>query len=403
MVVVHQLATTQSIFLPGFFSGPFATLAGGAGGAGGVDGAAGAIGLGVGGEAFFDPGPSSYASGSDHCGGIVRTVVSLVSGTGAISTSPELAGSVVPVDVAVSKGGAIAVASAGFADPNQITVNIRTRAPSLAVYSDAWRAEQSCVSPASINAPDAPTTAVAFDPLTDRLVAQTREPAALWIYDTNLDREFVIGLGEDSVLDTGHEIFHRDGGGGIACASCHPEGTEDGHVWRFDSVGARRTQALDAGIQGTEPFHWGGEFANLPALIGDVLVHRMGGPEESAERMLALQDYLFGLPRRPALRDAHDPAALRGKALFDANEVGCAGCHAGGKFTNNLSLSIGKGATTQVPSLIGVGMRAPFMHDGCAQTLSERFDPACGGSAHGDTSRLSPGDLDDLSAYLESL
>jgi cytochrome c peroxidase len=58
----------------------------------------------------------------------------------------------------------------------------------------------------------------------------------------------------------------------------------------------------------------------------------------------------------------------------------------------------------QVPSLVSIGYRAPFMHNGCAKTLAARFDPACGGGeAHGHTSDLTPEQVGDLVAYLESL
>jgi cytochrome c peroxidase len=58
----------------------------------------------------------------------------------------------------------------------------------------------------------------------------------------------------------------------------------------------------------------------------------------------------------------------------------------------------------QVPSLIGVAYRAPFIHTGCAATLRDRFDPSCGGGdKHGHTSQLDGGQIDDLVAYLETL
>jgi hypothetical protein len=66
---------------------------------------------------------------------------------------------------------------------------------------------------------------------------------------------------------------------------------------------------------------------------------------------------------------------------------------------------VGTGRAYQVSSLLGVSWRAPFMHDGCATTLSERFaSPSCsGGDKHGSTSALAASELDDLVAYLESL
>jgi hypothetical protein len=43
------------------------------------------------------------------------------------------------------------------------------------------------------------------------------------------------------------------------------------------------------------------------------------------------------------------------------------------------------------------------MHDGCAKTLLDRFDPACGGTEHGHPELLDEAGLADLIAYLETL
>jgi cytochrome c peroxidase len=56
---------------------------------------------------------------------------------------------------------------------------------------------------------------------------------------------------------------------------------------------------------------------------------------------------------------------------------------------------------------VGVGARGPFMHNGCAPTLRDRFakgnDQCTGGDKHGVTSQLSTEDIDDLVNYLETL
>lgn len=57
-----------------------------------------------------------------------------------------------------------------------------------------------------------------------------------------------------------------------------------------------------------------------------------------------------------------------------------------------------------MPSLRGVALRLPLLHNGCADTLEKRFDPSCGGGdMHGTTSQLSASELKDLVAYLGSL
>jgi len=44
------------------------------------------------------------------------------------------------------------------------------------------------------------------------------------------------------------------------------------------------------------------------------------------------------------------------------------------------------------------------MHDGCGETLTERFTGACGGGdLHGKTAQLDPVQLADLVMYLETL
>jgi cytochrome c peroxidase len=214
-----------------------------------------------------------------------------------------------------------------------------------------------------------------------------------------------VQLPGESRADTGHDLFHRDAGGGIACASCHPEGGEDGRTWRFKGTGERRTQALHVGLRDTAPFHWNGDLPGVGELMTQVFVGRMGGVRESAPRVSALSEWLFALKAPASIRDASDEAAQRGKALFRSADVGCNTCHSGDKLTDNQSVVIDTATNVklQVPSLVAIGYRAPFMHNGCAATLADRFNPACGGDAHGNTSGLSDDQRTDLIAYLESL
>jgi hypothetical protein len=298
------------------------------------------------------------------------------------------------VDVAVGNDGTIAVANGAFSAlfGTQSFVQFYSASASIAPGD--------CGVPLVRTDFVGTVTSVAFDE-SGRLLTLTREPSTLWI-NGRPHETWSIPLGGADVTDTGHELFHADTGSNIACASCHAEGTDDGHVWNFSDVGARRTQPLDVGLAGLEPFHWDGSLVTFGSLVHEVFERRMGGPSETSERITALERYVHSLGRRPALRVA-DEASERGKLLFETEEIGCAACHSGPKFTNGLTESIGKGNATQVPSLIGVSTRAPLMHDGCAKTLRDRFDPVCGGERHGDIDELDESDLDDLIAYLETL
>jgi hypothetical protein len=237
------------------------------------------------------------------------------------------------------------------------------------------------------------------------LLVQTREPASIQVLTTGNLHDVV--LSHDSRADTGHDIFHTDAGGGIACASCHPEGGDDGRVWTFRNkqgvLEVRRTQNLRGGVMATAPFHWNGDLKSMGTLMEEVFVQRMQGPRLGDDYVKVLGKWIDTIPALPKLPVRDVVAVERGKALFGA--TGCTSCHNGALLTNNTSVDVGTGRALQVPSLRGVGWRAPFMHDGCAATLRARFDGKCGGTGdkHGATSKLTPGQIDDLVAFVETL
>lgn len=238
------------------------------------------------------------------------------------------------------------------------------------------------------------------------VVVQSRHPATLFIYpNDSQDYLFAVPLSNDSRNDTGHTIFHMNTGANVACASCHPEGGEDAQVWNFECVGPRRTQSLRFGLRGTEPLHWDGDMDSLDTLMNQVFVGRMAGGVPRRDQLIALGTWLNGM-RPPPSSPASDPVAVeRGRQLFANPTVGCQSCHSGNKFTDNRSYDVGTGQPLQVPSLIGLANRAPYMHTGCAATLHQRFSrlECGGGDKHGFTSTLSTQEIDDLVAYLETL
>ncbi|MET0389761.1 MAG: c-type cytochrome [Polyangiales bacterium] len=291
----------------------------------------------------------------------------------------------------------------GTGEPGEVSTVVRYDVSGL---SDAIQKSDGCHSPTIVQQLPSPATAVAYLP-DGGLVAQTREPAVLWMIESPSSTTGLpptkIALGGGSAFDTGHELFHRDAGAGVACASCHLEGGDDGHVWHFVGQGARRTQSIDVGLEGTAPFHWIGDMSDVATLMEHVFVGRMGGVHQTPERAGALEHWMYAIQPPVPLRASDDLAATRGKALF-AGEAECAKCHSGAKLTNNETVDVGTGLPLQVPSLVGVAYRSPWLHNGCANTLRDRFIAACGGGdAHGHTEQLTSTQLDDLTAYLETL
>lgn len=338
-------------------------------------------------------GAAGYYESSDVCaGGIVHGTVSIVD---PVTDTPQTGTLALPLivgasDVAVSPDGAqVAVVSSGNSWPVA-----GQRLPNVMIMSLAGLgATDPCAMNGETTSGEA--TSVAFDGQ-GRVVVQSREPAQLEVIGGS-----TIRLSDDSRADTGVALFDMNSGFGVACASCHPEGRDDGRVWQFSGVGPRRTQTFSRGVLQTAPFHWSGDVADMPSLVHEVFVSRMGGPQPNRFQVEYFADFLDRI--EPPVPQAIDGTAVaRGEALFNDPSVGCSGCHKGAHFTNNESHDVGTGASFQVPSLIGVGARAPYMHNGCAATLRDRFGP-CGGTAHGFTENLSDAQIDDLVAYLSSL
>jgi len=319
-----------------------------------------------------------------------------VVGVGGIGTHVVL-----PVDMAINPAGEmLAIAGAGSENVVQTTLDM-VRSDDVIDLCNPY---------------DQLTTAVSGEPMAvdygpgslgsgDLLYVQTRQPAALHIIQ-GASQVAEITIPGRRQRHVGHAMFHRRPTefSGIACASCHPEGGEDGRTWVFDTIGARRTQTVAGGIMETAPFHWSGDLYDLKSLMHDVFVSRMGGAMPADDRLEDLGAWMNRIQHLPSHTNATTESVERGEALFHDSAVACADCHAGPALTDNSTVFVGTGEALQVPSLRGIQHRAPFMHTGCAATLRDRFDPECGGGdEHGKTSHLSEAQLSDLVAYLETL
>ncbi|MFO0712749.1 MAG: cytochrome-c peroxidase [Sandaracinus sp.] len=366
LAVAHQRATDREIEL----SQPDAYGGGGGGGGGFV------------GEGDF-VGTPRFAGSS--CGGIVRSSVSFFDAETLAPLATQPVGATLPVDVALAPDGErFAVIAAGEQGLQQ------------SVF-EGWRSSPTDPCFGGLTGSSIPgPIAVAYSSRS-QLVVQQRDPAILYV-----DGQ-AVALGGEERFDAGHAIFHGNAGLGLACASCHPEGGDDGHVWSFAGFGSLRTPALHGGIIETAPFHWNGDLPSVGALMNEVFERRMGGPSMDARQEASLSRWVDELPSSHGREGVDTASADRGARLF-WGEAQCGNCHVGSQYTNNETMDVGTGAAFQVPSLIGVSFRLPVMHDGCADTLRARFEPGCGGGdEHGQTSQLTGSQIDDLVAYLETM
>jgi DNA-binding beta-propeller fold protein YncE len=204
---------------------------------------------------------------------------------------------------------------------------------------------------------------------------------------------------------------HVTPSGVVACASCHPGGSDDGLVWFEDTTNVslrhRRTPHLANAKTPTAPFHWDGQFPTMSALVESTMTNIMGGDGLVVDTSV-VQPFIDEIVQAPVLPVSDAASVARGQALFASAQVQCSTCHSGSYLTDDLlhtvlapeSLDSADGITqSNTPGLHGVFLLAPFFHDGRAATLMDVLGDPAMGHAQG----LSPSQKQDLVAYLESL
>ncbi|WP_437623321.1 c-type cytochrome [Sorangium sp. So ce1151] len=348
--------------------------------------------------------PQGSYSGFDCSTVVLQTAVTIMRPLSGGASEPPAAGvgglsfGLLPVDMAISPDGfRAAVLMAGSREVVETPLDVIEQTD---VLDDCFATRDQ----RSIPVPGEPI-AVGYDEAGNLLVQLREPPTVLRFGAVSGQHMATFLLPGESRLDSGHALFHGNADGlmMISCASCHPEGQDDGRTWAFKPIGSRRTQSLAGGVLDTAPLHWDGDMTDLDAIMSDVFEQRMGGPRQSAERVAAFASWLDTIRPVPVSEPADRGAVQRGEALFNDATVACASCHSGETLTNHQTVDVGTGKAFQVPSLRGLAARAPYMHDGCASTLHERFGLCGGGDKHGVTSTLTPAQIDDLVAYLETL
>lgn len=187
------------------------------------------------------------------------------------------------------------------------------------------------------------------------------------------------GEAPDPKIERGRRLFHttRDVriAMGRACASCHPDGRDDGLSWTSPD-GLRQTPMLAGRLDGAAPYGWYGEHETVRVHLNNTFA-RLGGTgleKTSEDDFEALLAYVASLPPPPKEKPSEPDLVDRGKQVYVA--YGCAGCHPGGG-TDNKVHDVGSGKTGErksefdTPSLRGVRGSAPYYHDGRYSTLDE--------------------------------
>ena len=266
------------------------------------------------------------------------------------------------------------------------------------------------------------------------------------------ERLALVHFAEDTLSDEakkGKRLFYNATdpivSGGLACAGCHPDGRDDGHVWHeatFDTVdglhtnfvgtyenipdlakkkGAPRRTPMLAGMVGAAgPYGWHGESPDLGArLAAGMGLHRWGGmPQNIGGAGLGRATLIAIFAREGLVPPPHENRELndqekRGREIFNDTKVQCAKCHVPDKnYTDRESYPLRKlpvvdgfddesNQEFKTPSLRFVSGRAPYFHDGRASSLDKLVE--MNGDRMGNTSQLSAEDRQALVAFLKTL
>jgi mono/diheme cytochrome c family protein len=217
----------------------------------------------------------------------------------------------------------------------------------------------------------------------------------------------------DEKLERGRIMFHattdtRISNDGRACASCHPEGRDDTLVWSSPK-GPRQTPMLVGRLEGAAPYGWNGDASSVSLHLVQT-VKRLGGSGLDGADREALIAYVTSMRSPPSAKSTPEKkdAALRGAEVFRSEKTGCADCHGatgdmpdGAKHDVKSRNAVDLATKFDTPSLRFIGGSAPYFHDGRYPDLKTLLVKSDGKMGH--TKHLSPGELDDLVSYLETL
>jgi cytochrome c peroxidase len=234
--------------------------------------------------------------------------------------------------------------------------------------------------------------------------------------------------------------------GGLACAGCHPEGRDDGHVWHeVETRGApfpipvgveprvlaggeyvagvrgfpRQTPMLAGRVKAEGPYGWHAENPDLRSRIEEgIHLHRWNAARYDEAAMASASRSLAAFLRQGLVappREKHALTAIEssGKKIFEADETRCATCHTPAQdFTDRTPHILiwppaagfddePPGSGFKPPSLLFVEGTAPYYHDGSVATLEDLV--ANNQDRMGKTSHLSAEERAALVAYLRTL
>lgn len=228
-----------------------------------------------------------------------------------------------------------------------------------------------------------------------------------------LETVMLDGKREYTLAEQGERIFFDASvshDGWMSCHSCHVDGHTNGLIndnLSDETFGTPKRVLSLLGHADTAPMAWNGTADSLEAQIRKSMEVTMQSDQPPSEQTInAVAAFVKSLPAPPSLHAARNQLDLdrieQGRKLF--HDLDCATCHTPPNYTSPQNYEVGledeKGKKEfNPPSLVGLGQRDSFFHDGRAKSLEEVFTKI----EHQLTNKLPDQELSNLLAFLKSL
>ena len=201
-----------------------------------------------------------------------------------------------------------------------------------------------------------------------------------------------------------------------SCHTCHYNGTINSKAMDTLNDGSPLTMKTVLSLhdlQQTAPWTWHGWQTDLRDAMQKSFTTTMQGTEISESDTEAILTFLTSLKHPPnpfrKQNGAFTEAALRGKQIFESEQIGCVTCHQGEYFTDGQVHDLGLGSTADryqgfnTPSLRGVYQKVRLLHDGRASSIHEVLTGDHAPEKVAADRPLTPKELSDLIEYVRSL
>ena len=200
-----------------------------------------------------------------------------------------------------------------------------------------------------------------------------------------------------------------------ACSSCHSHDARvDALNWDNlnDGIGNPKNAKSLLHAHLTPPMMWLGVRSNMQVAVRAGIRNSLFTvqPPEVAEQIDAYFMSLKPMPSPRVVRGGSSERIEMGRALFHEDSTGCSRCHTGPEYTDQSKHDVGTRSRFDkpedrfdTPTLLELWRSGPYLHDGSAATLRDVITTRNGPNRHGRTAQLTPEQINDLVAFLESL